>query len=109
MSLSTSSCATSVLSAGHGHTLTRIGDRAALASLSTMLERRLVIVSGKGGVGKSAISVALALRAQRAGKRVLISAMIDQVGAALHLGADRLGYRPATFHGGIEAMAIDRA
>ena len=74
-----------------------------------MLERRLVIVSGKGGVGKSAISVALALRAQRAGKRVLISAMIDQVGAALHLGADRLGYRPATFHGGIEAMAIDRA
>jgi anion-transporting ArsA/GET3 family ATPase len=74
-----------------------------------MLERRLIIVSGKGGVGKSAISVALALRAQRAGQRVLLSAMIDQVGAAIHLGADRLGYEPATFHGGIQAMAIDRA
>jgi anion-transporting ArsA/GET3 family ATPase len=74
-----------------------------------MLERRLIIVSGKGGVGKSAIAVALALRAQRAGKRVLISAMTDQVGLAAHLGADRLGYSPATFHGGIQAMAIDRA
>ncbi len=74
-----------------------------------MLERRLIIVSGKGGVGKSALSVALALRAQRTGKRVLICAMTDQVGVALHLGADRLGYAPATFHGGIQAMAIDRA
>ena len=49
-----------------------------------MLERRLIIVSGKGGVGKSAISVALALRVQRAGKRVLITAMTDPVGAAIH-------------------------
>ena len=82
---------------------------AVLASLRVMLERRLIIVSGKGGVGKSAISVALALRAQRSGQRVLITAMTDQVGTAIHLGADRLGYQPATFHGGIQAMAIDRA
>lgn len=81
----------------------------ALTSLRPMLERRLLIVSGKGGVGKSAISVALALRAQRAGKRVLISAMTDRVGAASHLGADRLFYEPTTFHGDIQAMAIDRA
>lgn len=74
-----------------------------------MLERRLIIVSGKGGVGKSAIAVALALRAQRTGRRVLLSAMTDRIGAAVHLGADRLGYQPATFHGGIQAMAIDRA
>jgi anion-transporting ArsA/GET3 family ATPase len=74
-----------------------------------MLERRLIIVSGKGGVGKSAIAVALALRAQRTGRRVLLSAMTDQIGAAAHLGAHRLEYEPATFHGGIEAMAIDRA
>ena len=74
-----------------------------------MLKRRLIIVSGKGGVGKSAIAVALALRAQRMGRRVLVSAMTDKIGAAIHLGADRLGYEPATFHGDIQAMAIDRA
>jgi len=74
-----------------------------------MLERKLVIVSGKGGVGKSAIAVALALRAQRAGKRVLVSAMSDGVGTAIHLGADHLSYKPTTFYGDIHAMEVDRA
>lgn len=80
-----------------------------LASLTGMLERKLVIVSGKGGVGKSAVAVALAIRAQRAGKRVLVSAMTDEVGTAIHLGADQLPYQPATFPGGIHAMAVRRA
>lgn len=74
-----------------------------------MLERKLVIVSGKGGVGKSAVTIALAIRAQRAGKRVLVSAMTDEVGTAIHLGAERLGYKPTQFHGGIDAMAVQRA
>lgn len=73
-----------------------------------MLDHKLVIVSGKGGVGKSAVSVALALRAQRAGKQVLVAALTDEVGTAIHFGADRLGYQPALFHGDIEAMAVDR-
>jgi anion-transporting ArsA/GET3 family ATPase len=37
-----------------------------------LLDRRLVIVTGKGGVGKSTVSAALALLAARAGKRVLV-------------------------------------
>ena len=74
-----------------------------------MLEKSLVIVSGKGGVGKSAISVALAVRAQRAGKRVLVAAMANGVGAAVHLGAERLHYEPTAFHGTISAMTVDRA
>ncbi len=37
-----------------------------------LLDRRLLIVSGKGGVGKSALSAALALLCARAGKRTLI-------------------------------------
>lgn len=35
-------------------------------------DKRLVLVSGKGGVGKSTIAAALALRAARAGKRTLV-------------------------------------
>ena len=73
-----------------------------------MLNQKLVIVSGKGGVGKSAVSVALALRAQRAGLRVLVSAMIDEIGASIHLGADRLSYEPSSFTGGIDAMVVER-
>lgn len=74
-----------------------------------MLEQRLLIVSGKGGVGKSAVSVALALRAQRAGRRVLVCAMLEPTGAAIHLGADTLGYTPTRYGSGIEAMAINRS
>lgn len=74
-----------------------------------MLEQRLLIVSGKGGVGKSAVSVALALRAQRAGRRVLVCAMLEHTGAAIHLGAESLSYTPARLDNGIEAMAIDRS
>jgi len=73
-----------------------------------MLNKKLVIVSGKGGVGKSAVSVALALRAQRAGIRVLVAAMIDEIGASIHLGADKLAYEPSSFTGGIDAMVVER-
>jgi len=41
-------------------------------ALSSLLDRRLVIVTGKGGVGKSTVAASLALRASRAGKRVLV-------------------------------------
>ncbi len=37
-----------------------------------LLERRLVFVTGKGGVGKSTIAAALALLASRHGKRTLL-------------------------------------
>jgi len=38
-----------------------------------LFERRLVLVSGKGGVGKTAVAAALALEAARRGKRVLLA------------------------------------
>ena len=38
--------------------------------LDTLLSKRLVILSGKGGVGKSTVGVALALAARERGKRV---------------------------------------
>lgn len=74
-----------------------------------MLDHSLLIVSGKGGVGKSAVAAALALQAQRAGKRVLVAAMLEATGAAIHLGADRLGYEPVWLDNGVAAMVVDRA
>jgi hypothetical protein len=55
-----------------------------------LLDRRLVVVTGKGGVGKSTVSAALACVAARAGKRVLVC----EVNAPERV-APLLGARPA--------------
>ncbi len=57
---------------------------------SLLLDRRLVVVTGKGGVGKSTVSAALAVLAARRGKRVLV-AEID----ARERIAPMLGGRPS--------------
>jgi len=57
----------------------------------TLLDRRLVIVTGKGGVGKSTVSAALALLAARAGKRVLVCEVNAQERVAPLLGAAPTG------------------
>ncbi|MFV9672097.1 MAG: ArsA family ATPase [Acidimicrobiia bacterium] len=74
-----------------------------------MLERRLLIVSGKGGVGKSAVSAALGILAARRGKRVLVLAMIQPSGLAAHLGVDSLHYEPTRIRPGLFAAGVDRS
>ncbi len=58
---------------------------------STLLDRRLLIVTGKGGVGKSTVSAALALVAARTGKRVLVCEVNAQERIAPLLGAPVAG------------------
>ncbi len=56
-----------------------------------LLDRRLLVVTGKGGVGKSTISAALALVAARQGKRVLVCEVNAQERVAPLLGAPPSG------------------
>jgi anion-transporting ArsA/GET3 family ATPase len=65
--------------------------------LDELLSRRLVILSGKGGVGKSVVGMALAVAAHRRGKRVLFV----EVDAALPAG-DVLGSAP-----GLSSLNLD--
>ncbi|CAN5270092.1 hypothetical protein BH24ACT7_BH24ACT7_15230 [soil metagenome] len=74
-----------------------------------MLDRRLLLVSGKGGVGKSAVAASIAIAAARLGRRVLALGMVDSLGLALHLGVDSLGADPRAVAPGIQAAVIDRA
>jgi len=74
-----------------------------------MLDRRLLFVSGKGGVGKSAVSAALAILAARRGKRVLALSMTDQIGLAAHLGVDELTYEPVRISPGLYGTLVDRS
>jgi hypothetical protein len=60
----------------------------------SLLEHRLLVVTGKGGVGKSTISAALALLAARRGKRVLVCEVNAQERVAPLLGAPASGSEP---------------
>ncbi|MBT8198628.1 MAG: P-loop NTPase [Acidimicrobiia bacterium] len=73
-----------------------------------MLDNRLVVVSGKGGVGKSAVTAGLALKAAAHGARVLVIGMTEPLGLAEHVGVERLTYEAREVHPGISALAIDR-
>ena len=74
-----------------------------------MLERRLLVVTGKGGVGRSALTAALALHAARTGRRVLAIAMAGPSGLAAHLGVESLGYTPHEIHPGVFGAHVDPA
>jgi anion-transporting ArsA/GET3 family ATPase len=70
---------------------------------------RLILVSGKGGVGKSSLAASLALAHQRAGAKVLVIDVAGAGGLATHLGLTRLDFRVVELRPGLEALAIDRS
>lgn len=72
-----------------------------------MLERRLLIVTGKGGVGKSAVAAAAGLHAAKHGRRVLAIAMTDPIGLGSHLRVRTLGAAPVEVRPGLHALAIE--
>ena len=46
--------------------------------MEEVLGRRLVVVTGKGGVGKTTVAAALGLAAARAGKRTMVCEVSEQ-------------------------------
>jgi len=73
-----------------------------------MLDRKLIFVSGKGGVGKSATTASLALIAARRGLRVLVVGMVEGLGVASHFSTEHLGYSAHQVRPGIDALAVVR-
>lgn len=73
-----------------------------------MLDRKLIFVSGKGGVGKSAVTASLALLAARRGQRVLVIGMVEDLGVASHFAAEHLTYAAREARPGIDALAVYR-
>jgi anion-transporting ArsA/GET3 family ATPase len=74
-----------------------------------MLDKRLVIVSGKGGVGKSAVASGLALLGQRSGLRILIVEMEASGGLESHFGTDAFGFEPKEVRPGLHVMEMIRS
>jgi anion-transporting ArsA/GET3 family ATPase len=74
--------------------------------IDELLAPKVLIVSGKGGVGKTTVSAALALVAARRGRRVCI-AEVDQKGSLPQpFGGSDLTYEPKEVLPGIYAMNI---
>ncbi|MGH3119358.1 MAG: ArsA-related P-loop ATPase, partial [Gaiellales bacterium] len=78
-------------------------------SASLLADRRLILVSGKGGVGKSAVTAGLALLAHRHSRRVLAIDVVAAGGLAAHLGVGRLEFKPREVRPGLWALSVDRA
>ena len=78
-------------------------------SVPSLLERRLVIVTGKGGTGKTSVVAALALAAAESGRRVLVAEVgrDEHVTRLLSPGARPVGYAGRELRPGLRVMRID--
>lgn len=74
-----------------------------------LLDRRLIVVSGKGGVGKTAVACAVAEAARRAGKRVLLveTSAHESVASRFERAPRPLGHAGRQLAPGLHALRID--
>jgi anion-transporting ArsA/GET3 family ATPase len=72
-----------------------------------LLDRRLVVVTGKGGVGKTTVAAALGLKAAAAGKRVIVCEVAEQERLAQLFGEKADGYRERELEAGLFGISID--
>jgi anion-transporting ArsA/GET3 family ATPase len=80
---------------------------AAVRTAPDLLARRLLVFTGKGGVGKSTVAAATALLAADHGQRVLL-VDVDGKGSVTQLfEAPAVGFEPRQIHPGVLAMSMD--
>lgn len=75
--------------------------------LDSLIARRLVVLTGKGGVGKSVVGAALALAARARGKRVLLVEVGAPLEAASRLGGPASGGRETEALPGLFSVNLD--
>jgi anion-transporting ArsA/GET3 family ATPase len=75
--------------------------------MSTLLQRQLLFVTGKGGVGKTTTAAALADLAARAGKRVLVCEMDAKGALAASFEVATLAFEPREVRPNLFAMAMN--
>ncbi len=71
-----------------------------------LLDRRLLFVTGKGGVGKSTVAAGLGLAAAQLGKRTLVCEVDAKGNLSDVLEAPRTGWDPIEVHPGLFAMSM---
>jgi anion-transporting ArsA/GET3 family ATPase len=74
--------------------------------LDSLLSRRLIIVSGKGGVGKTTLSLALALLAAERGRKVIVAEIHSEDQVSHILGRPPIGHHETPLLPGISGINI---
>jgi anion-transporting ArsA/GET3 family ATPase len=77
--------------------------------VSELLDKRLVVVTGKGGVGKTTVAAALGLLAARAGKRTVVAEVSEQERLSRLFRRRALGHREGKLADGLHGISIDPA
>lgn len=77
-----------------------------MEDVPTLFQRRLLIVSGKGGVGKSTVSAALGVLAARYGRKTLIVELAGQESMATLLEGKSVGYEIVERRPGLYSMSV---
>lgn len=72
----------------------------------SLLDHRIIVVTGKGGSGKSTVCAALGLLAARAGKRVLVAETSGADALPTLFGVPGRGYQPVRLAEGLETLSI---
>ena len=72
-----------------------------------LLDKRLVFVTGKGGVGKTTVAIALGLRAAAAGKRTIVCEVSAQENASRFFGHTEVGFHETEMAKNLWSISID--
>jgi anion-transporting ArsA/GET3 family ATPase len=72
-----------------------------------LLDKRLVVVTGKGGVGKSTVALALGLAGARAGKRTILCEVASQEHLSHVFERAEVGFREVEMVENLWAISID--
>lgn len=75
--------------------------------MSSLIDKRLVVVTGKGGTGKTTVAAALGLLAARAGKRTVVCEVAEQERLAALFGVEPLGHKERELAPGLSGVSID--
>ena len=72
-----------------------------------LLDKRLVFVTGKGGVGKTTVAVALGLRAAAEGKRTIVCEVASQENASRIFDHTEVGFHEVEMEENLWSISID--
>jgi anion-transporting ArsA/GET3 family ATPase len=75
--------------------------------MPVLLDKRLVVVTGKGGVGRTTVAAALGLAAARAGKRVMVAEVAEQERMSRAFRREGVGYSETELADNFWATSVD--
>ena len=78
-----------------------------VAAVPELLDKRLVIVTGKGGVGKSTVALALGLAAAREGRRTIVCEVSSQEHTSQVFHRAEVGFHEVEMADNLWAISID--